>query len=122
MGRAVKEDFLEVVMPKLSLRDRIQVGSVKRQAAWGRERGATDTEIGCMCRGRGPAWRGRVCVGDTCGIHVMLKWRHRRAEKHNGKLRRLFLLPNFLTSSTSNQQAATIKECTLTNSKYPLNN
>lgn len=45
-----------------------------------------------------------------------------RAEKHNGKLKRLFLLPNFLTSGTSDQQAVTIKECTLTNSKYPLNN
>lgn len=41
------------------------------------------------------------------------------AEKHNSKLRRFFLLPHFLTSSTSNQQAATIKECPLTSSKYP---
>ena len=53
MGRAVKEDFLEEVTPKLSLRDRIQVGSVKRQAAWGRGKGTIDTETGCMCRGRG---------------------------------------------------------------------
>ena len=44
MGRAVKEDFLEEVTPKLSLRDRIQVGSVKRQAAWGRGKGTIDTE------------------------------------------------------------------------------
>ena len=51
MGRAVKEDFLKEGTPKLSLRDRIQVGSVKRQA--GRGKGKIDTETGCMCRGRG---------------------------------------------------------------------
>lgn len=51
--RAVKEDFLEEVTPKLSLRDRIQVCSVKRQAAWGQGREATDTETGCMYQGRG---------------------------------------------------------------------
>lgn len=31
MGRAVRGDFLEVVMPELSLWDRIQVGSVRKQ-------------------------------------------------------------------------------------------
>lgn len=79
-GRAVKEDFREEVTAKLSLRDRIQVGRVKRQAAWGQGREATDTETGCMCQGWGegawPAWRGRACVGDTCGMHMILKWRH----------------------------------------------
>lgn len=80
-GRAVKEDFLEEVMPKLSLRDRFRVGSVKRQAAWGRGKEATDTEAGCICQGkewgRGVAQHGgeRFVLDtlDNCGIHVTLK-------------------------------------------------
>lgn len=49
MGRAVRGDFLEEVMPKLSPQDKIQVGSVKRQAARERGREATGTEAGQVC-------------------------------------------------------------------------
>ena len=123
-GSAVKEDLLEEVTPKLSFRDRIQVGSVKRQAAWGQGREATDTETGCMYQGWGggtwPSLEGKgLCWGHLWDTHDPEVETLTYAEKHNSKLRRLFLLPHFLTSSTSNQQAATIKERTLTSSKYP---
>ena len=85
-----------------------------------------------MCRergwGRGVApfpCRETVRVGhigqlwDTCDPEVKTLT---CAEQHTGKLRSLFLLPDFLTTGPSNQQAAAIKECALTNSKYPLNN
>lgn len=67
-----------------------------------------------------PSLEGKgLCWGHLWDTHDAEVETPTCAEKHNGKLKRLFLLPNFLTSGTSNQQAATIKECTLTNSKYP---
>ena len=73
-----------------------------------------------VLQGHGPDWRESVCFGhigqlwDNCDPKVKTLT---CAEKHIGKLRRLFLFPSFLTTGTSNQQAAAIKECTLTNSK-----
>lgn len=90
--RAIRGDFLEEAMPKLSLRERIQVGSVKAGSTGKRKGGNRYRSRMRVPGGKGSACSRRVCVGhlwarlDPEGKTLTCPDR-----EHRGKLRRIFL-------------------------------
>lgn len=76
MGRAIRGDFLEAVRPKLSLRDRIQEGSVKAGSTGKREGGNRYRSRTGLPGGERPSLEGKGFVLDICGRNLILMLRH----------------------------------------------
>lgn len=97
---------------ELSLRDRIQVGSMKAGSTRKRKGSNMDTSRSGLPGGEGPVWRGQVCIRhlwDTLH-HPDVEMLTSTDREHRGKCRRPLPLPNCLTTCTLGLQAATTKE------------